>query len=94
VIFVVCQQGDIRLQGGSNSNEGRIEVCVANQWGSVCDDAFDVPDAAVACRQLGYRSTGERLLYSYLSGFIFHLIILVFYGGLLRSRCPDYWLYQ
>ncbi len=56
----VCQYGDIRLQGGANSNEGRIEVCVANQWGTVCDDLFDATNAQVACRQLGFSPNGEQ----------------------------------
>ena len=60
----MCQNGDIRLQGGSNVNEGRVEVCNEGRWGSVCDDAFGAVDAAVACQQLGYNSTGtgEKLI--------------------------------
>ena len=54
----VCTQGDIRLVGGSNSLEGRIELCNNNAWGTVCDDLFGTPDANVACRQLGLSGTG------------------------------------
>ena len=46
--------GQIRLTGGSNSNEGLLEVYCNGQWGTVCDDTFDGTDADVACRQLGY----------------------------------------
>ena len=55
-----CMDGDIHLIGGLN--QGRIEVCYSNQWGSVCDDSWDDRDARVACRQLGFQPFGLSLL--------------------------------
>ena len=45
---------DIRLVGGSANNEGHVEVLRSGQWQTVCDDGWDLNDADVACRQLGY----------------------------------------
>ena len=43
----------IRLVGGRNEYEGRIEVQYQGQWGTVCDDGFGMDDARVACRMMG-----------------------------------------
>ena len=59
------ESGDLRLVDGDSPNEGRLEVFLNDQWGTVCDDFFGQPDATVACRQVGYTGAtaigdGER----------------------------------
>ena len=53
-----CVTGQLRLEGGNIENEGRVEICMHNVWGTVCLESWGSADATVVCRQLGYSTQG------------------------------------
>ena len=54
-----CTTGQLRLAGSAVADEGRVEICINNEWGTVCDDSWENADATVVCRQLGYTNQGQ-----------------------------------
>ena len=57
-----CEHGNVRIAGSSDPLVGRVEVCVNNTWGTICDDYWDDNDASVVCRQLNYPGEGNGLI--------------------------------
>ena len=62
----LATEGDVRLVGGPDRFEGRLEIFFRGEWGSTCDDRFFEPTggernraADVACKLLGFRSGAE-----------------------------------
>ena len=73
----VCEDGEIRLQGGRTQADGRVEICFNDRWGTVCDDEFGREEAAVLCRQQGFSSEGLLKLASFTYAFPLIMDILI-----------------
>ena len=62
-----CSDGELRLEGSSddmqaNTREGRVEICINNAWGTICDTLFGSKEADVVCGQLeGFQMDGTCL---------------------------------
>ncbi|XP_071504919.1 scavenger receptor cysteine-rich domain-containing group B protein-like [Diadema antillarum] len=59
---------DVRLVDGSGSYEGRVEVLYDSQWGTVCHNYWDIMDASVVCKQLGFANATDSFRYAYFGG--------------------------
>ena len=57
-----CVEGDVRLMGGSDAKEGRVEICRENVWGTVCNDSWTDANSLVVCTQLGLQSELELMV--------------------------------
>jgi len=62
--------------GGGYPSEGRVEICINNAFGTICDDGWSNEDAQVICRQLGYSNGTGRKTCSELSDRIQYILTL------------------
>ena len=54
-----CDEGSVRLAGGTANKNGRVEVCYNGVWGTVCESGWSLSDAIVVCKQLGLTREGR-----------------------------------
>ena len=53
-----CTSGELRLEGGGGlmsgnlSLQGRVELCLNNAWGTVCNSRFGSEELQVVCTQI------------------------------------------
>ena len=52
--MIIIAEGPVRLVNSNSADQGRVEVFINNEWGTICDDGFDWVEAGVICGMLGY----------------------------------------
>ena len=52
----------IRLTNGTDETEGQVEIYLKDEWGTICDNNWDINDANVVCNQLGFLGAFEAVL--------------------------------
>ncbi len=53
-LLLYTGEWSVRIRGGSTPFEGRVEVLLGREWGVIRDNHWDIDDASVVCRQLGF----------------------------------------
>jgi deleted-in-malignant-brain-tumors protein 1 len=54
----LCTNGDVRIVGSSDSSYGRVEVCINQTWGTICDSTWNDAAASVICKHQGFSPFG------------------------------------
>ncbi len=52
----LCVDGEVRIVGGATF--GRVDICVQQTWGTVCDTEWNDVVASVICGQQGHSQYG------------------------------------
>ena len=64
IVLVIsgCENGDIRLYGGTDPSNGRVEFCKDRRWIAVCSDGWGLDEARVMCGLLDFGQEGIYII--------------------------------
>ena len=82
---VDCENGEVRLVGGSINREGRVEVCMGRHWRTVCNKSQDGIAGAV-CSQLGFPRRGMKAVVKQIYSRWYTLLMLSSTGARAISK--------
>ena len=74
VMSLAVVPGAVRLVNGTLSS-GTVQIFYDQKWGTVCDESWDITDANVVCRQLGFSGADHSVSIVYESlqaGHVWH----------------------
>ena len=55
----LCVNGEVRIIGGATF--GRVDICVQQTWGTICNTEWNDVTASVICGQQGHSQYGIDL---------------------------------
>ena len=73
------------LVRSGNSRQGVVFLCHAGSYGTVCDNYWDLVDAQVVCRQLGYPTTSITIK-------LYVCILTICTNRCDQHNCLWYWM--
>ena len=55
----LCTDGQVRVVGSPTPSIGRVEVCINQTWGIICDSSWNDAAASVICQHQGFSRYGK-----------------------------------